>query len=62
MELSAFHESIEVVVPREASRASGTGATMMSGIFDKLTTTEGVFLSNFRTQAEKKRDAQLLIC
>ena len=42
-----FHESIEVLVPRESSRASGTRKTMMSVLFDKFTTTASVFLAIF---------------
>ena len=53
---------IKVVVPRETSRASGTGKTMMSVLFDNFTTTAKVFLANFRAQAKGYGDAQLLIC
>ena len=47
-----FSNSIEVVVPREVSRASGTEKTMMSVLFDKFTTTASVFLAIFRAQVE----------
>ena len=40
---------IEVVVPRETSRASGTGKTMMSVLFDKFTAAASVFLANLDT-------------
>ena len=57
-----FHDRFEFVMPRETSRASGTGKNIISVLFEKFNTTASVFLANFRTHAEVSRDAQLLIC